>query len=140
MRRIRGHTLMSSQAVAGAGVVITLAAALAIGGCANNKPKPAVEASVYPTNYRQQIATLLMTALVDKADFRSSFIAEPVQMQVGDSQHYVVCVQLNGHNQHKDKIAIYLAGSITQFVDATPEQCGSAQYQPFKELAAMTPS
>jgi hypothetical protein len=36
--------------------------------------------------------------------------------------------------------AIYLSGNIVQFVDATPEQCGNAPYQPFKELEDVTPS
>jgi hypothetical protein len=29
---------------------------------------------------------------------------------------------------------------MTQFIDATPEQCADAVYQPFKELEAATPS
>ena len=58
----------------------------------------------------------------------------------GDNPHYIVCVQFNGHGQIKNKVAIYLAGEITQFVDATPEQCGDAAYQPFKELEAEAPS
>jgi hypothetical protein len=122
-----------------AGLVVALAAML-VAGC-SNAPKPAtVDPNLFPTNYKQQIAGFLTTVLVDPADFRLSFIAPPVQVQVGGSQHYVVCVQLNGHNQHKDKIAIYLAGSITQFVDAPEGQCTNAPYEPFKELAAMTPS
>ena len=123
-----------------AGLVAALGAMLAA-GCSNT-PKPAatVDPNLYPTNYKQQIAGFLTTVLVDPADFRLSLIAPPVQVQLGDSQHYVVCVQLNGHNQHKNKVAIYLAGSITQFVDAAAGQCANAAYEPFKELAAMTPS
>ena len=52
----------------------------------------------------------------------------------------MVCVQLNGHGQMKNKVAIYLGGQITQFVDSTPEQCGDAAYQPFKELVAAMPA
>ncbi len=138
--RSRWLRLPASVTAARAGLVAALAAML-VAGC-SNAPKPAatVDPNVFPTNYKQQIAGFLTTMLVDPADFRLSFIAPPVQVQVGGSQHYVVCVQLNGHNQHKDKIAIYLAGSITQFVDAPEGQCANAPYEPFKELAAMTPS
>ena len=51
----------------------------------------------------------------------------------------MVCVQFNGRSQIKNKVAIYLAGEITQFIDSTTaEQCGDAAYQPFKELEAAT--
>jgi len=103
------------------------------------KPVPQVDPNAFPANYRKQIATYLQTYLVDRADFRSSLIAEPAMKPVEQSQHYVVCVQFNGHNQHKTKAAIYLAGAITQFVDPKPGQCDDAVYQPFQELADETP-
>jgi hypothetical protein len=126
--------------IARAGLALALCAAA---GCTSNKSKPeavAVDPNLYPAGYKQQLATFLSTQLLDPADFRFSFVAPPVLMQVGDSQHYVVCVMLNGRNQHKDKVAIYLAGAITQFIDAQPDQCANAAYEPFKELAALTPT
>jgi len=35
---------------------------------------------------------------------------------------------------------IYLGPNINQFIDAAPVQCTDAPYQPFKELAALSPS
>ncbi len=106
-------------------------------GCSNNpnKPNEVVDSDIVPTNYRDQIASFLSTLLTDNADFRNSLIAPPVLKPVGANQHYVACVQLNGHNQHKDKAIIYFSGNINQLVDATPEQCGGAAYGPFPELA-----
>ncbi len=106
-------------------------------GCSNNpnKPNEVVDSEVMPTNYRDQIASFLSTMLTDNADMRNSLLAPPVMKPVGTQQHYVACVQLNGHNQHKDKAIIYFAGNINQFVDATPEECGGAAYGPFPELA-----
>lgn len=127
------------MSMARAGAIIALAA-MAGAGCSANSSAPAVDALVLPTNYRQQVAELLATQLHDLADFRLASIAQPVTMQVGTMQHYVVCVQLNGHNQHRNMVAIYLAGNITQMIDATPEQCANAAYEPFKELAALKPS
>jgi hypothetical protein len=114
-----------------------LLASVAIAGCST--PKPAVDPNVMPTDYRNQIATYLSQLLTDRADFRLSLIGAPVLKPVGASEHYIVCVMLNGRNQHKEKVVIYLGPNINQFVDATPGQCADAAYQPFKELAALTP-
>jgi hypothetical protein len=35
---------------------------------------------------------------------------------------------------------VFLSGQMTQFIDATPEQCADAAYQPFKELDAAVPA
>jgi len=115
-----------------------LLASLAIAGCSNT-PKPAADANVLPTDYRNQVATYLGQVVTDRADFRNSMISAPVLKQVGASEHFVVCVQLNGRNQHKEKLVIYLGTTINQFVDAAPGQCADAAYQPFKELAALLP-
>ena len=114
-----------------------LLASVAIAGCST--PKPAVDPNVMPTDYRNQIATYLSQLLTDRADFRLSLIGAPVLKPVGASEHYIVCVMLNGRNQHKEKVVIYLGPNINQFVDATPGQCADAAYQPFKELAVLLP-
>jgi hypothetical protein len=126
--------------IARAGLAMALAS-MSVAGCSSApKPAPVIDPNAFPANYRNQIATFLMTVLTDRADFRSSLIAPPVLKQVGDSQHYVVCVQLNGRNQHKDKALIYLAGAVNQYVDAAPGQCADAAYQPFTELVGLAPS
>jgi hypothetical protein len=134
--------------IARAGLAIVLASIVAA-GCSSGSslfggPKkdtgPAVDPNLYPTNYRNQIAQFLALTLQERADFRASFIAPPVLMPFGANQHYVVCVQLDGRNQHKDKAVVYLAGSINQYLDATPEQCANAPYEPFKELVPLTPT
>ena len=117
---------------------LLLAASVVIAGCSNT-PKPAADANVLPTDYRNQVATYLGQVVSDRADFRNSLIGAPVLKQVGASEHYVVCVMLNGRNQHKEKLVIYLGANINQFIDATPGQCADAAYQPFKELAALLP-
>jgi len=118
--------------------VALLPALLAVAGCSNT-PKPVADANVLPTDYRNEVATYLGQVVIDRADFRNSMIGPPVLKQVGASEHYIVCVMLNGHNQHKEKVAIYLGANINQFVDAAPGQCADTAYQPFKELAALLP-
>jgi len=120
--------------------ITLLLTSLVIAGCSKTpKPETAADPTVLPTDYRGEIATYLAQLLPDRADFRSSLIGTPLLEQVGAGQHYVVCVMLNGHNQHKEKVVIYLGTIINQFVDATPGQCANAAYQPFKELAALLP-
>lgn len=124
--------------IARTGMAMFFAAAVA--GCSNTaKQAPIADSNVFPANYKDQIATYLSTILSDRADFRNSLIGTPVLKQIGGGQHYVVCVQLNGHNQHQEKVVIYLATGINQFVDAAPGQCADAAYQPFKELAVLLP-
>ncbi len=121
-------------------LIMLMLASLAIAGCSNTpKPAPVTDPTVLPTDYRNQIATYLSQLLPDRADFRSSLIGAPTLEQVGAGQHYIVCVVLNGHNQHKEKVVIYLGNMINQFIDATPGQCGNAAYQPFNELATWLP-
>jgi hypothetical protein len=125
--------------IARTGMALMLALTVAAGCSGTPKPATSADTNVLPANYKDQIATFLSTVLSDRADFRNSLIGTPVLKQIGDSQHYVVCVQLNGHNQHKDKAVIYLDTTINQYVDATPGQCADAAYQPFKELAPLLP-
>ncbi|HTP91454.1 MAG TPA: hypothetical protein VMJ52_06955 [Xanthobacteraceae bacterium] len=125
----------------GAGTALLLAS-IALAACSGfGKPKPAevVDPNALPANYRNQIATFLLTQLIDRADYTGAMISMPTLKPVGDSQRYVVCLQFNGRGVRKDKVVIYFAGAIQQFVTPKPEQCGDAVYQPFKELADEIP-
>jgi hypothetical protein len=116
--------------------------AASVAGCSFNTQHPVtpkVDPNLYPQNYRKQIAVYLSQQLMDRADFRGARISQLLQKQMGDSQHYVVCLQFNGHSEIKNKAAIYLAGDITQFIDSTPELCGDAAYTPFTELEQVLP-
>jgi hypothetical protein len=104
-------------------LVIAARALAACSGFGRNQQTAAPDPKVSPTNYRSTLVTFLRQSLT-----------------VGPSQLYVVCVQFNPRGQIKTtKAAVYLSGQMTQFIDATPEQCADAVYQPFKELEAATP-
>jgi len=126
-----------------AGVALALLS-FAVAGCSGfGGPKKedvvVVDPNQYPANYRTQIVEFLRQSLTNRADFRGAMISPPILKQVGDNPRYVVCMQFNGNSQIKSKVAIYFAGMIAQFIDSTPEQCGDAAYQPFKELGAALP-
>jgi hypothetical protein len=126
------------RAAASAALIATVLA-----GCSGfggpKKDAAPIDPNTYPASYRTQIAAFLRQSLGSRADFRGALIAQPTLMPIGDSQRYMVCVQFHGNGQVKTKVAIYFAGMISQFLDATPEQCGTAAYTPFTELAAALP-
>lgn len=119
-----------------------LALAATVSGCSSNdKSQPAqpVDLNVYPKDYRAQMLVFLRQSLADRSDFRGVQIGQPTLKPVGVNPHYVVCVQFSVRSQIKTKVAIFLDGQITQFIDATPDQCSDAAYQPFTELGAAAP-
>jgi hypothetical protein len=123
--------------------MVVMLAAGALAGCSGfskNQPPAAPDPNVFPANYRSALVAFLRQSLTNRSDFRSAMISEPALKPVGPSQHYVVCVQFNPQSAIKTKAAVYLSGQMTQFVDAAPEQCADAVYQPFKELDTAGPS
>jgi hypothetical protein len=124
-----------------AGMVLMLVAG-ALAGCSSvGKPEQAAstDPNVFPANYRSALLGFLRRSLTNKSDYRGAMISEPAIKPVGQSQRYVVCVQFNPQSAIKTKAAVYLSGQMTQFIDAAPEQCADAAYQPFKELDAANP-
>jgi hypothetical protein len=118
-------------------------AASALAGCSGfGKPQQAAtpDPNVFPAKYRSALLAFLRQSLTNRSDFRGVMISEPAIKPVGESQHYVVCVQFNPQSTIKTKAAVYLSGEMTQFIDAAPQQCADAAYQPFKELEAANPS
>jgi hypothetical protein len=125
---------------AGAWIALMLAAH-AITACSSDpKPAPAVDPNLFPDKYPLIIVRYLRTELVEKEDFHGALIAPPAIKPVGSSNRYVVCLRFNGHNIRKDKVAVFLSGSITQFLTPTSEQCGDAQFVPFRELESAGPN
>jgi hypothetical protein len=114
--------------------------ALALAGCTSAKKDTApTDPNLYPADYRKQLTEFLRQSLSSRADFRGATISQPILTPIGSSQRYMVCLQFRGNGQLKTKVAIYFAGMIAQFLDATPEQCGSVPYTPFTELGAAIP-
>jgi hypothetical protein len=123
--------------------MILMLAAGALAGCSGfGKPQQAAtpDPNILPANYRTTLLAFLRQSLTNKDDFRGAMISEPAIKPVEGSAHYVVCVQFNPKSAIKTKAAIFLSGQMTQFVDAAPEQCADAAYQPFKELDAANPT
>jgi hypothetical protein len=125
-----------------------LAAALvaaALGACSSfgKKDEPPIDPNLVPADYKGGLLKFLQTYLADPRDVRDAFVAEPTLRPVGNDTRYVVCVRYNAkdfdgrYQGPKEKAAVYFAGQITQFVDARPDWCSIAPYQPFPELQAL---
>jgi hypothetical protein len=114
-------------------------AAIALGGCSSKKlDEVAIDPNTYPATYRVEIVEFLRQSLTDRADFRGAQISPPILRPIAGSQRYMVCVQFNGRSKVKTKVAIYLQGHMTQFIDAA-DQCTGSPYEPFKDLEAALP-
>ena len=127
-----------------------LLAGIALAGCSSGfnfggpkkkQPDVVVDTNIYPANYRTQIVIMLRSILSNRGDFIGTLIAPPALKPVADSSipHYVVCLQFNRPDGPKTKVVIYLGGEPQQYIDAKPEQCAGAAYQPFTELQAALP-
>ena len=110
---------------------------LAVGACAQEKPK-AIEENIFPTDYKAQTADRVRVQF-NTQNIRDAFIAEPALKTSLSTPRYVVCVRVKatdsaGVTKDKDLAAYFYAGRLTQVVDASAELCGSAAFQPFREL------
>lgn len=112
-----------------------------LAACSGSGKKDAEpEPNVFPKNYKAEIMVTLQRELDDPTNIRDAFITEPFLMQASRDQRYVVCVRSNSRNYNheytgiKDRIGYFYGGHLNQLIDATPEQCGKAAYQPWPEL------
>lgn len=120
-----------------------LLSALAMGliGCSSsNSKQPEENPNVFPADYKNEILLTMTNTLEDPTNVRDAFISEPVLRQAGKEERYVICVRSDSRNANKhytgskDRIGYFYAGHLTQLVEASKEQCGSAAYKPFPEL------
>ena len=120
-----------------------LLSVLAVGliGCSGSGSKQLEEnPNIFPADYKNEILFTMTNTLEDPTNIRNAFVSEPVLREAGKEERYVVCVRSDSRNANKhytgskDRIGYFYAGHLTQLVEATKEQCGSAAYKPFPEL------
>ncbi len=120
-------------------LIVTLAAAGLLAGCSSDKAE-LVDPNVAPVNYKKEILDTLTKTLTDPTNVRDAYISPLALVAIGNDKRYALCVRYNARDGAKrymgstDRIAYFYAGHLNQLVEATPEQCGKAAYQPFPEL------
>jgi len=101
-------------------------------------------ANVPPQNYKSDILAMLHVYLRDPTQIRDAAAAEPTLQSIGTTRRYVVCLRFNAKKSNgeyagpKQYAAIFVAGRLDQMVEAKPEECAKAEYQPFPEAERLT--
>jgi hypothetical protein len=97
-----------------------------------------------PANYKPDILALLRVYLSDPTQIKDAGISEPMLQSIAERRRYVVCLRLNakkGDGQYagdKEYVVIFATGRLDQMVEAKPDQCSTAEYQPFPEAQTLT--
>jgi hypothetical protein len=120
--------------------VLSAAALLvALGGCSSFSPPPAttVDPNIYPANYKAALMTMLQNNPFGMVGVVSAQLSAPALRPFGPDTRYVACLTATGPDWHKEKMVVFFAGAINQFVDANDEACKGAALAPFPELPGM---
>jgi hypothetical protein len=97
-----------------------------------------------PQNYKSDILAMLHVYLRDPTQIRDASASEPRLQPIGRTNRYVVCLRFNAKKSNgeyaglKQYAAIFVAGRLDQMVEAKPEECAKAEYQPFPEAETLT--
>ena len=112
--------------------------ALALCTCTREKPKP-FEENPAPVDYRAQIVDQVRRQL-NPRNVSDAYVTEPALKTSLQTPRFISCLRFTSTDAggaprgSREYAAYFYAGKITQLVNATPEQCGGANYQPFPEL------
>jgi hypothetical protein len=117
------------------------AVAGALAGCSafglGQKTEPLrPDPNLFPDNYKALLLTRLQTNPYGLAGAREAFVSVPALKPFGTESRYFVCLRVVAPDTRKDKLVIFYAAEINQFVDATGDDCAAAAYQPFPEMTA----
>jgi hypothetical protein len=121
------------------GRVSACALALALAGCSGiggPKEEPRVDPNLFPSNYKTELLAHLRANPGSYENTRETYLSAPVLKPFGAESRYVACLRVVGADWRREKMLIYFGGELNQLVDATPEMCAGAAYQPYPELTA----
>ena len=90
-----------------------------------------------PANYKASVMTFLRQNPYGLVGARAAELSAPELKPFGNESRYVSCLRAAGPDWRKEKMFVFYAGDINQFVDATPDACGMAAYQAFPEITTM---
>ena len=114
--------------------------AIALSGCASfsaQKDPAQVDPNVMPADYKASVMAFVQNNPYGLVGVRAAELAPPELKPFGTESRYVVCLRAAGTDWRKEKVFIYYNGTINQFIDATPETCGTAAYQGFPEITTL---
>jgi hypothetical protein len=92
-----------------------------------------------PVDYKSDIVAMLRVYLNNPTEIKDASVSEPMLQ----SRRYVVCLRLDSKRAGeafsgvKEYVAVFLKGRLDQLIAAKPDQCSSADYQPFPEAETL---
>jgi hypothetical protein len=124
---------------------LLLAFALTLTACTVGRPKEDTgSTNLRPENYKSDILGMLHVYFRDPTQIRDAAASEPKLQLVGQRNRYVVCLRFNAKKSNgeyagtKQYLAIFVAGRLDQMIEAKPEECAAAEYQPFPEAEKLS--
>lgn len=122
--------------LAGAALLAAALSACASFGIGQSEQKP-VNPNLFPDNYKAALMSYLQQNPYGLVGARAAELSAPELKPFGNESRYVVCMRAAGPDWRKEKMAVFFAGTINQFIDATPEACATATYQAFPEITTL---
>jgi hypothetical protein len=101
--------------------------------------------NLFPAKYKTEVADFLRTYLNNPTKVRDAYISEPALKPSRGETRYIACVRYNPRDPrnrytgNEEKMAIFWAGRLNQFLDADRDVCAGAVYQRFPEAEALVP-
>jgi hypothetical protein len=120
----------------GAGLTAIAGALAACSGLGFGPQPEAQNPNLVPDNYKALLLTRLQTDPYGLVGGREAFVSAPALKAFGNESRYVVCLRVVAPDMRKEKLVVFFAGEINQFVDAASGDCAAAAYQPFPEMTA----
>ena len=120
----------------GAGLAAVAGALAACSGLGLGPQPQAQDPNLVPDNYKALLLTRLQTDPYSLVGGREAFVSAPALKAFGTESRYVVCLRVVAPDMRKEKLVVFFAGEINQFVDAASGDCAAAAYQPFPEMSA----
>jgi hypothetical protein len=118
----------------GIGAKSMLAAAVAVTACACSSKQPKIEENIFPADYKAQIVRHLRMQSDYRLNLRDAYVAPPLMKAYQSTARYISCIRFTAQDDSKEMAAFFFSGGLTQVVNAPPELCANAAYEPFPEL------
>jgi hypothetical protein len=125
---------MAARIGAGLGVLAGALAGCSAAGLGQAPARP--NANLFPDDYKALLLTRLQTNPYGLVGAREAFVSTPALKPFGTESRYFVCLRVVAPDTRTDKLVVFYAGEINQFIDAPGTDCAAAAYQPFPEMTA----
>lgn len=114
-------------------------------GLGKTAEPPPLNPTEFPAKYKTEVANFMRRYLNNPTKVKDAYIGQPVLKPVAGHPQYVTCVRYNPRDANNrytgptTRLAIFLGGTLTQFLPEEPEVCAGLNYQRYPEIENMVP-